>query len=215
MLRRAFLIVAVCLAWFALAAQLYLLVARTIAEGGSVATGLVRYFSYFTILTNLLVAVVISSQMLPSAGRLSDFFRRPGVQAATLAYILVVGVTYSLLLRQLWQPEGLQRVVDGLLHDALPLLYALYWLLWAPKGGLRWRQIPAWLAFPLAYLAWSLLRGALTGTYPYPFLDVAKIGHSGVARSSIVLLVVFAALGTMIVGVDQFLARRRVRRAAA
>ena len=38
-----------------------------------------------------------------------------------------------------------------------------------------------WLAFPLAWTGVTLVRGALDGWYPYPFLDPANGGYGQVA----------------------------------
>ena len=48
------------------------------------------------------------------------------------AYIAIVGIIYRLLLRQLWNPQGMQWVADVILHDVIPVGYVLYWLLFAP-----------------------------------------------------------------------------------
>ena len=91
--------------WFALALQLYLVLVQS-RPGLAMLGAVITYFSFFTILTNLLVALVFSAiAMRRPAGRV-QFLSSSSVQAATTVYIAIVGVVYQLLLRQLWNPQG-------------------------------------------------------------------------------------------------------------
>jgi hypothetical protein len=72
----------------------------------------------------------------------------------------------------------------------------------------RWRDAPGWLLYPAAYLVYSLLRGGLTGWYPYPFLDVPTIGLARVLINGIALLVVFLLMSAIVIAVDKLAARR-------
>jgi hypothetical protein len=90
---------------------------------------------------------------------------RPSVQAATAVYIAIVGMVYQLLLRQLWNPQGAQWVADVLLHSIVPVGYVVYWLLFAPRAGLSWKDSVTWLVYPGVYLVYTLARGAVSGLY--------------------------------------------------
>src|SRR4051812_38806133 len=92
-------------------------------------------------------------------------------------YITVVGLVYNLILRQLWKPAGLQFVDDELLHSVIPFLFILYWLMFVPKSELKWKDVLFWLIYPLIYLICILIRGALSGFYPYPFINTDDIGY--------------------------------------
>ncbi len=135
--------------------------------------GIIAYLSFFTILTNLLVAVALTASLWPRS-RMGSFFSRPSLTAALAAYIATVGIIYSLLLREMWNPEGLQKSADILLHDVVPLLFVAGWLFAFSKARLPWKIVLPWLVYPLAYLGFALIRGALTGRYPYPFIDVQQ-----------------------------------------
>ena len=141
------------LAWFALALQCYLTVSLSIANGKTLIAGIIIFFSYFTILTNLLVAVGLSSSTLAPDTRLGAWFSRATVQSGTAVYIAIVGIVYSLLLRHIWDPEGLQKLADVLLHDLIPLLYVAYWVIFLPKNSLRWKDALTWLTYPAVYFA--------------------------------------------------------------
>lgn len=81
----------------------------------------------------------------------------------------------------------------------------------------RHRQVLAkhtplrWCVFPAAYLAYALIRGAMLGSYPYPFIDVLAIGYMRVAINSIGLLVLFLALGYSVLGLSRLAGVRQGR----
>lgn len=134
------------LAWFALTLQTGLVVRTVVAAGQPPVTGIINTFSYFTILTNLLVAIVCTASLLHTSE--DTLFTRPSNLSAVAVYIFVVGLTYSLLLRSLWNPTGLQAVADTSLHDVTPILYMLFWIFFVAKGTLHWTQPVYWLAYP-------------------------------------------------------------------
>jgi hypothetical protein len=201
---RALLAVVALLAWCGVLLQLWLSAQLAHAAGGGALRGVAQALCYFTVLTNLLVAIVSSAQ-LRSAPWLQQ---RRGLLAATAVYILVVGLIYALLLRATWAPTGLQKLADALLHDLVPLGYVLWWLAYAPKVALRWKSALWWLNYPLAYFGFSVLLGELSGRYLYPFADLSRLGAAVVARNAALLLVFFYLLGLAAIA----LARRSVRR---
>lgn len=192
------------LGWFGLAIQLYLMLVQS--PGGPLAMlgTVVTYLSFFTILTNLLVALVFTAVALHGGAGRWQFFARPSVQACAAAYITIVGIVYRLLLRHLWNPHGAQWVADVLLHDLIPIGYVAYWLLFAPRTGLRWKDAAAWLVYPAVYLVYILTRGAVTGLYPYPFVDVNVLGYAGVLAHAAVFLLVFLAMGLLVLAVGRW-----------
>ena len=196
------------LGWGALAIQLELVLFARWERGASLVGGLVSYFSYFTILTNTLAAIVLTyaADTRPSSGR--AFFLQPWVASGIAVSIIVVGAAYSLLLRQLWQPEGLQWLASEVLHDVMPVLYALYWLFYVPKGVLRWSHVGLWILYPLVYFAYILLRGHLLGVYPYPFVDVEKLGYAQTFINASGILAGFVAVALLVVAVDRWRAQQ-------
>ena len=153
------------IAWFAVITQFYLMMENRVA---SVPETIIRFFSFFTILTNTLVAVYFT--VLSLAKNQKGFWQQPGTLTAITVYILVVGLVYQLVLRQIWEPEGMQKVVDELLHSVNPVLVLIFWFIYEKKNNIRWSQLPYWLLYPLIYLVYILVRGHLSGFYPYPFV---------------------------------------------
>ena len=207
MKRLAYTILAAAVTWGALGLQFYLTMARTISRGRPWFGGVSTYFSFFTILTNALVALSLTWPLVIATSRGARFLSRPEVRAAVLAYIVTVGIAYNLLLRHLWAPQGWDWVADELLHDGVPVLYALYWLAFVPKGRLRFGHLPSWFLYPVVYVAYALLRGAASGRYPYPFLDAGKLGHARVLVNALGLLSGFFVLSLGLLGMDSVLGR--------
>lgn len=163
---------------------------------------------YFTISTNVLVALVFTAialnQPMPRSG---------SVIAGTVLSILLVGVIYALLLHGLVELSGGSAVANVLLHRVTPLLVALFWIMFAPKGELRWGDPFWWAIYPLAYLGYALLRGRATGSYPYPFLNVSSLGWAQTAINASCIAVGFMISGLGLVWADHLLARGSSRRA--
>jgi hypothetical protein len=169
------------LGWFALIAQFYL---NLISNAAPVCELVIRYFSYFTILTNLLVATCCTLLLVSPHATGGKFFSQQKTLTAIAVNIFVVGLTYNLILRSIWNPQGLQKVVDVLLHSVIPALFIIFWMAFSPKHKLKWLAFIPWLAYPLIYLVFILIRGSFSGFYPYPFINVAEIGlEKGIINS--------------------------------
>lgn len=209
---RALVLFAAAVAWFGLGLQLEVTLAAAAARDKSLLAATGEFFSYFTVLTNLLVALALTFHAYPS--RWGAFFRRPSVLGALVVDIVLVAVTYNLLLRRLWSPQGLGRIADETLHVVTPALYVLFWWLAVPKGTTRWRNVPRWLLYPLGYLGYALLLGRLVGFYPYYFFDVGPLGVPTVLCYVAALTAALLALGFLLVVVDRALGRKSRRKGA-
>ena len=198
--------------WLALALQFYLILTVPENQSLAIAERIVRFFSFFTILTNLIVALTTSAIAFIPASRLGRFAVRSTTQAAVGVYIAIVGVVYSLFLRAVWDPVGWQALVDHLLHDAVPLAFIIYWILYAPKTGISWMTPIYWLAYPIAYVVYSLTRGAITGWYPYWFVDVTQLGYPTALTNTAVVLLAFLVTGFLFVTLARQFSRRTPER---
>jgi len=204
---RAFSTTAALLGWFALTLQLILTIQLAVDNSSSVPAALWQWIGYFTITTNILVALALSASALGQRGAETKFFGRPDVHSMIAMSIVIVSLIYNLLLRQLWHPHGWQLLADVLMHDVMPLLFLLHWWLVIPKTSLHWRQVGAWQIYPAAYFVYAIARGALNGWYPYPFLDVPTLGYLRVLINAAVILLAFVAVGLGLVA----LARQQSR----
>ena len=150
---------------------------------------------FFTIIGNLALAVAMTGIAL--GRRVSPLI----LGGLTLA-ILLVGIVYATLLKGLHPLSGPALIADRLLHDASPILMAIYWLLFVPRGRLRWNAPWWWVTFPLLYFIYALARGQLDHRYPYPFIDVAKLGWPQVLLNSAGIAFAFIVTGFLLVWLD-------------
>lgn len=200
-----FMLLIALVGWFALCLQFYLAIPLYLSKGMTVFETLLRFFSYFTILTNILVALSFTTCLIAPLSAAGNFFSKPKIKSAITLYIGIVGIVYSLVLRQLWNPAGLQLIADVLLHDVMPLLCILYWLFFVPKGVLHWRDAFSWLIYPIAYLPWILIIGLIIKLYPYPFVDVTLIGYPRTLLNTLFFAVGFLVGGWLLTAIDRII----------
>lgn len=202
-LQKILLAVIAGIGWYALSLQFYLMVQNSDANNMTVTRSVTNFFSYFTILSNLLVAVSTTARLLSPTSSIGRFFSGIRTYSAICLYITIVGIVYSVALRKTWNPQGQQLVVDRLLHDWVPLLYLLTWILFTPKNQLAWKNTWAWLLFPAAYLIYTLVRGSITGWYPYPFIHAGELGYGKVAINTLGVLAAFVITGAGLVAINK------------
>jgi hypothetical protein len=198
--KQSFLIIGATISWFAIGIQFCLIIVNRVA---SVSETIIRFFSFYTILTNILVSLCLTVLWLKPNSRWGIYFSRPSVSTAITINITVVGLLYNLILRQMWSPEGLQRVADELLHVVIPIVFIVYWYLFTSKGRLGWKNAFPWLLYPLVYCIFVLFRGALSGFYPYPFIDVNTLGYIQVILNSVGLFIGFFLLSQLFIAVTK------------
>lgn len=194
--------------WGGLGLQLWITLGAMACNGVSTADALWRYLGYFTILTNILVAIVATrAAILPDRrGGVND----PRFEMAVAAAIIIVGIVYGLLLAHLTAFQGLSLLADSLLHRVQPLLFALLW--WTRRtGGLAWRDTLWAPALPAAYAVYALARGRAEGWYAYWFFDAGKLSAGELARNSAAMLAVTLLVGAALVWAD----RRKAAASAA
>ena len=187
----AALVAIVC--WAGLAIQF----AATYAHQHDVAATLWILARFFTVLTNLLLAITMT---LVAIGRKVSPFILGGM---TLA-ILLVGVVYFTLLRGLLELSGGALVADILLHKVSPVAMALWWLLFAPRKALKWDAAVKWATYPLAYFAYAIARGLYGDKYPYPFMDVGKLGWTQTLINAGGIAMAFILAGFALVWFDSW-----------
>lgn len=153
---------------------------------------------FFTILTNFALGIVMTLTALRR--RLSPFL----LGGVTIAIILV-GIVYAVLLAGLHELHGIALAADFLLHKVSPVAMAAWWLLFAPHGKLRWSAATGWSLYPLAYFAYALARGQADGKYPYPFMDVGKLGWQQTLLNAGGIAFGFILAGLLLVALDRAL----------
>jgi hypothetical protein len=170
----------------------------------------IYFWTFFTHLTNLVLVLIYLAE-LTQASALS-WFRNSTFQASMAANITLVMVFFHVMLAPQYHFEGPIAVANVLLHYVAPILYLIWWVAFGRRGTLRFISIPLMLAFGLVYLAWALIRGALTGEYPYAILDPtiqlpngSVTGYIGVAIGTGIIIAAVAAFCVLIVALDKAL----------
>jgi len=208
------LLLALC-AWLGVILQFVTIIPDWLQQGKTMSDSLIQFFSYFTILTNLMVAVTTSAALLLPHSGFGSFCAKPATITAVALYIIVVGLVYNLVLRPLYSPQGWGRVADETVHSVVPLLSVIYWLSFSAKGAVKWKNAINWLIYPLVYLIYTFVHGIFSNYYPYPFMDVKVIGYTGFWLNSFYLLLLFLLLSFVLIGIDKFLTKRKDRQLIA
>ena len=201
------------MAWFALVLQCMLSLQSAFATGKPLGAGLLIFFSFFTVLTNLLVSASLTVSLAAPASTPGKLLSRPSMLGGVATSIAFVSLSYHLLLRHVWNPQGAQLLADVLLHYAVPAAYVVYWWVQSPHGSApRWADPAWWSLYPTAYFAYALIRGKLVSSYPYPFIDVGNLGYGTTVMNGCGLLFGFYALGLAFVATDRWRRGARVKR---
>lgn len=187
-------------AWIGLVVQFQVTYSKT----ASVPLTLSILLAFFTIITNVLVAIVFT--LIAFRRRLPRHF--DSIVAGTMLSIAMVGIVNAIFLWGALELSGGSALVDKLLHIATPILVPLFWIFCMRKGSLKFRHPVLWAIYPLLYLAYGMVRGSMTGQYAYPFLDAAKLGWRRTALTAFIIAIVFMACGYAVVLIDHLMARR-------
>ena len=185
--------------WFALALQFDLLMTKAADVRISTVAALVGYFSFLSIQTNLLCAIVTSV----AAVRATFPFSGNRIWSALAVYLVTGGIIFAVTLRHLWAYDGLQVLANVLLHYATPILYAAFWLIAVPKAHLRWRDPAIWLTYPFIYLVVVLLFGLKTGFYPYPLINPKLLSAGQFIANLLALIASFVTMGLIAVAIGR------------
>ncbi|MGW4355076.1 Pr6Pr family membrane protein [Nocardia sp. NPDC004582] len=167
-----------------------------------------NFFSYFTIQSNVIgVIVLLVGGLRDPAGRRWELVRG----AATL-YLTITLIIYAVLLSNI-DVQLTEKWINDILHRLIPIVLIADWLLvLAPGIKPTVKLVLGWLAYPLAYGAYTLIRGPFADWYPYPFIDPRDQGYGSLTIGLVVMAVVFAILGVIVAAVTGLIPRAVARR---
>lgn len=191
---------------YGLGLQFWLLYTDMTSNGATPLEATWRYFAYFTILTNTFVTLVMARAALKPASYTG--LNAPSIELMAVTSILFVCIVYNLLLASRWDPQGWQKTADVIVHDAVPIIFAIFWFL-RPHGSLTWRDAGIAALWPLAYAVYGLSRGAFDHFYPYFFMDPTQVSYLIIARNMIGLVVAFLLGAALLLTVSRALAKRQ------
>ncbi|PZX61939.1 Pr6Pr family membrane protein [Hydrotalea sandarakina] len=191
--------------WFTVLTQYWLMIENRSASIGETT---LRFFSFFTILTNSLVAIYFTLIVFKNKKGFFAIIDKPGTLTAITVYISIVGLIYQILLRHTWKPTGIQMIVDELLHTFIPIMVIVYWYFYENKSLITYKQIPKWLAYPLIYLVYILIRGKISNFYPYYFVNAGNLGLPKVLINAVGIAALFYALSALFIRVGKAMKNR-------
>lgn len=186
-----------------LSIHFYYTVSRKLAEGFSLVYSVVHYFSFFTIIMNTILTILLVSYFLNPNSRLSFWFKKPQNSAGIANYILIVGTVYYALLFNPEKPFSAEVLASHLLHSVMPLSYLILWYRELRGASIKYIQAVRWLLFPLVYFSYVLIRGLIVQKYPYFFIDVVKYGYGPVILNAAVVMVFFLIIGLGLITFDR------------
>ncbi|MEU1209487.1 Pr6Pr family membrane protein [Nocardia sp. NPDC005825] len=166
-----------------------------IAAAPGLGARLGNFFSYLTIWSNALICGIAATLAVnPAAdGRIWRALRLSG-----LIVIVGGGLVHFFFLRPLLDLHGADLLADKLLHMVVPLLAAIGWLLFGPRGRIDARDLVGFTVIPVVWLIYTFIRGAIIHWYPYPFLDADALGYprsilNCVAVAALMIVMAFGA----------------------
>jgi hypothetical protein len=199
-------------AWTGLVLQADLSFTGMLANGLKLSDALIRFFSYFTILTNCFIAADCTYLFLTGETKWSRSDFHVSLESCFAVSIFFVSAGYTILLRHLLHLTGAALVANSILHYAVPSLFLLYWFIFASRHRLPWMHASWWAVYPFAYFLYALVQGWRTGLYPYPFIDAARIGYRNALVNGTTLLVLFWLAGFIFIALGRLHHRRRTAR---
>jgi hypothetical protein len=166
---------------------------------GPVGTRLVRLFSFFTIQSNLFV---LGTSIALALNIFRDGKLWRVLRFDALLGIIITGLVYETILAPLVHLEGWAFVATIGFHYISPWATLIGWLLFGPRPRATWATTAWAFVWPLLWLIYTFVHGAVTGWYPYPFLDVNTIGFADSVRNSAVVLAIGVVIAIVLTLLD-------------
>jgi hypothetical protein len=179
-----------------------------VAERGglpAIPTRVIRFLSYFTIQSNILVAVTGIWLVWDVSGT-NRFWQV--LRQDALVGITITGVIYVTLLRPLVDLHGVARLTDIAFHYVAPIGALVGWVLFGPRGRISDRVLAWSLIWPALYIGYTLAHGAAGSWYPYPFIDVGTLGYAVALRNGLGITVLILGVGVLFRWADRYLPDR-------
>lgn len=176
------------------------------AEGLAGAFGrLVDSHGYFTTWSNIVVAVTLTALYFnpERTGRIFNRLRNTGLLMITMTMVL-----YHLLLAGSANPQSWYALTNLLQHYVTPVITIAVWAVAGPRGRFSLSDTFVVFIIPIAYLAYTLVHGAIASIYPYGFFNVIKYGYASVLMLMGGVIVGGYVVALLYLGAERLLRRR-------
>lgn len=163
--------------------------------GAPVAGRVLRTLSFFTIQSNILAALT-AAQLAVDPARDGLVWRV--VRLDALLGITVTGIVYSTVLARVHEPIGWEQISTNIVfHYVVPIMTVVGWMLFGPRPRISLPVVLRALLWPVLWFGYSLVHGAISGWYPYPFVDVTAHGYPQVLINAVLVTLVLGAAGAL------------------
>ena len=166
---------------------------------------IVDYFSYFTIWSNIAVAVVMTLLVLDAR---RDSYVLRAVRLSGLLMISITGLVYGVILAGVSTLRGWEVLANFFIHQLVPLLTVVVFVVAGPRGWIDRRVLLGSFVLPIVWLAYALVRGVVIGAYPYFFIDVVTLGYGSVFLNLAGVLLLGLVIALALWGLDRLLTKR-------
>ncbi len=194
--------------WFSIVVSM-LLNLQFVQQGSDAITIFGNSFSYYTIQSNLIVAVWLTLAILYHNKEKKTFFIGAPVQGAITMYITGTFLGFAVLLSGGYKPTGWYGFTNLTMHYVIPIAFIVDWILTGSETQYKWNYAVYWLGYPLFYLVYTLIRGFFTGFYPYYFIDVKVLSILALIVNVLALTGLFFFLGLLYIFVNRFIVKKR------
>lgn len=178
------------------------------------------FYIHFTNLSNYLCFAVLLTELISVIKRKEDSYISivPRLKFVGLLAILLTFFVYNIMLAPTKSLQINFSIFSISLHVLMPILYVVDWVLFYERKA-TWEYPLLSVVFPILYISFvfvhatcygfnaSIMNFAGTGPhiYPYFFLNIDKIGVSGVVKWVAILAVAFIAVGYIMYGIDKLI----------
>ncbi len=167
------------------------------------------FMGYYTSLSNIVVCLYFLLLLVGVKGLDKSIYSFTVTCCIMLTFLIYHFLLSPLIINDYrkgngWNPYTL---VNYSLHYICPLLTFAYWLFFADKSDLSYKNAFIWTILPLIYCLYVFVRVKLgiyfdkakTQRYPYDFLDADKYGFKRILVNIVVIYIVFVLLGLLLV----------------
>lgn len=176
----------------------------------------VNFFSFFTIDSNILAALVFVGLEFDRSSPVGWMARR--CRGAATLYMTMTGIIYAVLLAPIAADVSTQLDwVNAVLHIIVPIWAIVDWVTDPPSPAPDRRAALWWLSFPIVWLGYTVVRGSIVDSYPYPFIDPRDdVDHAAGSWPAVIITTAILTAAVVAIGLGLArLARRRSDDAAA
>lgn len=195
--------------WTAIIIRIYLGIVDVI-NGADPLVYFGNMFSYFTMQSNVMVGIWLLFVLLLGGKEERALILHPIVHGAICLYITATFLIFAVFLSPYYQPTGLEGVYNILMHYVIPFAFIAEWIVSELDTRYEYNYLIYYTSYPFAYLFYTVIRGFITGFYPYYFFDLNQISILDLIVNVIMLIILFTILGTIYITINRKLNKSKL-----